>query len=227
MAKAHAVVQGDQLLGARQALVDVQVKALGGPEEQQRVAGRLGGGNEQEQPRRVRHPLDAASEALLDPGRERTGARQAEAARQLRRVAAPRQLQQRQRVATGLGDDAVSDPIVQRSRDHRLEQRSRVFVAETVDDELGQPADLAVVPQQTRREDDGDRFGAQAPCDEPEDLGRRPVEPLRVVDQTQERPFAGGFAEEAEHGQADQEAIRRLARPQAERRGERVALRAG
>ena len=48
-----------------------------------------------------------------------------------------------------------------------------------------------------------------------------------VVDQADQRRVLGGLAEKAQHGEADQEAIRCFAATQAERRGQRVALRRG
>ncbi|MDA0161379.1 hypothetical protein OM076_13965 [Solirubrobacter ginsenosidimutans] len=74
-------------------------------------------------------------------------------------------------------------------------------------------------------EDEPDRFVAQPACDERQDLSRGAVEPMRVVDQADQRCMLGGLAEEAQHGEADQKAIRCFAGVEAERRGQRVALR--
>ena len=205
----------------------VQAHALGGLEQERGIADRLGGRDQQELLRRRGHPLHPTSEGLLDAGRQRSGVGQSEAARQLRRVAAARQLEQRQRVAGRLGDDAVPDAIVQRARDHRLEQRSRVVVTETLDHELRQTAQHIVLAGLPGPEDQRDRLGEQPACDECEYLRRGPVKPLRIVHQADQRLLLGGIAQETQHGQADQETIRCLAGLQAERRGQRVALRRG
>lgn len=58
-------------------------------------------------------------------------------------------------------------------------------------------------------------------------MRRRLVEPLGVVDETDQRLHLDRIGEQAQDGQADQEAVRRVAVPQAERGAQRVALRAG
>ena len=53
------------------------------------------------------------------------------------------------------------------------------------------------------------------------------VEPLGVVDHADERSLLGDVGEQAQHRQPDEEAIRRIAGAQPERRAQRIALRAG
>ena len=53
------------------------------------------------------------------------------------------------------------------------------------------------------------------------------VQPLRVVDDAQQGTFLRRLGQQAEHGEADQEPIRRRPRGQAEDRPQRVTLRAG
>ena len=227
MAEAHAVVDRDQVLGVGQRLMTIQVHALGGLEQERGIADRLGRREQQDLLRRRGHPLHPASEGLLDADRQRRGVGEPKAAGQLRRVAAARQLEQRQRVAGRLGDDAVPDAVVQRAGDHRLEQRSRVVVVEAFDHELRQTAQDVVLAGLPGPEDQRDGFGEQPACDKCEYLCRGPVEPLRIVHHADHRPIVGGFAQETQHGQADQEAIRCLAGLQAECRGQGVALRRG
>ena len=58
----------------------------------------------------------------------------------------------------------------------------------------------------------GDRLRLQAACHEPERLGRRArIEPVRVVDHTQQRPALAVTGEQAEHRHTDQEWPRGLA----------------
>ena len=78
-----------------------------------------------------------------------------------------------------------------------------------------------------RHEHDRDPLRQQAPRHERERARRRAIEPLRVVDDTQQRPFLGGLRQQAEHRQTDQERIRRLPCAEPERDGERVALGCG
>ena len=61
--------------------------------------------------------------------------------------------------------------------------------------------------------------------DETENLGGCVVEPLRVVDDTDERLLLGYLREERQRGQPHEKAVRRWARAEAEHRGKGVALR--
>jgi hypothetical protein len=65
----------------------------------------------------------------------------------------------------------------------------------------------------------------QAARDERKRLRRCPVKPLRVVDDTHHWALFGRLAQQAQHRQADEEAIRRISRTQAERDRKRNALR--
>jgi hypothetical protein len=57
----------------------------------------------------------------------------------------------------------------------------------------------------------------QPPGDETEHLQRLPVQPLRVIDQPDQRPLGGGVREQRQRPQADQEPVRRRPGGQAER----------
>jgi hypothetical protein len=69
------------------------------------------------------------------------------------------------------------------------------------------------------------RLRAQPSRRERQRLRRGAVQPLRVVDHAHERPLGGHLRQQAEHGQADQEPIRRGPRFQAKRYAERGPLR--
>ena len=77
----------------------------------------------------------------------------------------------------------------------------------------------------TQPEHQSHPLGQETPRHERECLHRHPVEPLGVVDDADERLIPDCVGQQAEHGQADQEAIGRRARAQAERGVQRVALR--
>ena len=76
-------------------------------------------------------------------------------------------------------------------------------------------------------EDQPDRLGPQTTRHERQRLRRGRVEPLRVVDEADQRPLLGHVGQQAEDGQADEEPIRGIAVAQTERGAERFALRAG
>ena len=58
-------------------------------------------------------------------------------------------------------------------------------------------------------------------------LRRGTIQPLRIIDQADQWALLGHLGQQAQHGQADQKAIRHVAGGQAERAPERVALRTG
>ena len=87
---------------------------------------------------------------------ERHRAGEPEPARQLRRRHPPRQLQQRQRVAARLGDDLVADPRVQGPGQDRVQQRTGIVLAQTLDDEFRQSGQL--IARHTSCEHQTDRF---------------------------------------------------------------------
>ena len=89
----------------------------------------------------------------------------------------------------------------------------------------GSPSNTRSVARVTDGEHQRDRFGQQPPRHESENLRRHLVQPLRVVDQADERPLLGNGRQQAQHRQADQKAIGCLAGDQAERRAEGVSLR--
>ena len=75
------------------------------------------------------------------------------------------------------------------------------------------------------REDQSDRLGLQAARDERNDLRRGAIEPLLVIHQADERLLLGHLGEQAEHGQRDEEAIRRRPGTDTKRRPQRITLR--
>ena len=68
------------------------------------------------------------------------------------------------------------------------------------------------VAQLSCREHERDLLRQQAASHERERPRRRTIEPLRVIDDTEERPLLRGLGQQAEDRQSDQERIRALAR---------------
>ena len=79
----------------------------------------------------------------------------------------------------------------------------------------------------TRREHERDPLRQQTARHERERSARRAVEPLRVVDDAQERLLLGGFGEEPENREPDEKRARRLSGAEPECDAERVTLRIG
>ena len=91
----------------------------------------------------------------------------------------------------------------------------------------GSPAQPSLARRRAHRDDHPDRLGQQPARHERQRLRRGAVEPLGVVDQADQRLLAPDLGQQPEQRQADQEAIRRRARAQAERGAQRVALGVG
>ena len=188
---------------------------LGRAPQQQRIADRLRRRDQQQTPRVLRERLESSDEALLDPSSQRLRAQQTEAARQLRRRQPPRQLEQRQRIPARLGDDPVPDPLIQlephcRARATRGRRRCaprRTSSSGTCRSSLARLA---------RGEHDPDRLRQQATGDEGQRQRRGLIQPLRVVDDTQQRTLLGHLREQAQHRQPDEEPIRGSAGAQPE-----------
>ena len=88
----------------------------------------------------------------------------------------------------------------------RAEQRARVPVAHAAHLQLGEVLEL--LARLACGEDDPDRLRQQATGDEGERQRRRLVEPLRVVDDAQQRPIVGRLREQAQDRQAHEEPVR-------------------
>ena len=158
---------------------------------------------------------------------DRLAAGQPEPAGELGDVPGARQLEQRERVAVALGDDLLADRGVQRAVHVVQQQRARIAVAEPADRQLGEPGEDVVADARPRGAHERDPLGEQAAGDEAEDLRRGVVEPLRVVDDADERLLLGDLGEQRQRREPDQEAVGRGPGAQPEHRRERVALRDG
>ena len=107
------------------------------------------------------------------------------------------------------------------------QQRASIAVAQWMDRQDRQPGKNVIAGPRPRGAHDRDPLGEQAAGDEPQDLRRGAVEPLRVIDDTGQRLLLGDLGEQRERGQPHQEPVGRRAGATAEHRRERVALRSG
>ena len=189
-----------------------------GPVEQARVAERLGGSREDEQLRVGREQLEAPDVALLDPAGDRLTTGETEPAGETGDVPRTRQLEQGQRIAVTFRDDLVADAGVQRTGHAGQQQRASIAVTEALDVELGEPRENVIVGPRPRGAHDRDPLGEKAPGNEPQDLRRSLVEPLRVIDETDQRLLLGDLCEQRQRGESHQEPVRRRARAAAEHR---------
>jgi hypothetical protein len=189
-----------------------------------RVAGGLCCHEQQEQPGLRRHGLEPPPETLIDLARERQRLGTAEPARKLCGRQLPLHLQQGRRVPPRLGHDSLAHPRVTRPRDGGSQQLQRIRIPQTLDDELRESREI--VGRLTRGEHDRDRLHGQTARDERERLRRCAIQPLRIVDNAEQRALLGQIRQEAENGQPDDKTVRRNSRVQTEHGPQRVALRA-
>jgi hypothetical protein len=93
------------------------------------------------------------------------------------------QLKQGQRVAAGLGNDPVPDPLIQQPGQDGGQQRSGVRRRQSLEHQPGQARYNALPGGITGGEQQGDRLGVQPAGGERQSLRRGLVQPLRVIDQ--------------------------------------------
>jgi hypothetical protein len=217
--------QARRLGGGRRVGTDAQ--PLRGAPEQRHVPDRFGGHDQQELPGRRRQGAQLANEALLQAGGQGPGAVPPGigAEGQLGRCQRPRQLQQGQRIAVGLGQDAVPYPGIERAGHGRIQQHGRVVDGQTAHPELGQPGQFGLLVGLADGEDQAHRFRGEPSRHELQGLGRGLVQPLRVVHDADQGPLLGHLVQQGQHGQAQQEAVGCGARLQSEHRAQGRPLR--
>ena len=199
------------------------IEEFGRPPDQGGIAGRFGRGEQQQQPRWFRQRGDTRTECGLHVRRNTRSTWESEAAGKVLGAHLPGQLQQGQRVAPGLGDDLGAYPHVEGAGQRRIKQRSRVGTVQTPDHQGGQPGHR--VGRFAGGEHQRHRLRTQPPGHEGQHLRRGPVQPLLVIDQTDQRSCGGRIGEQVQHRQTDQEAVWDGAFGDAQCGSESVALR--
>ena len=84
-------------------------------------------------------------------------------------------------------------------------------------DELRKSRKIRKASGLAQREEDHDGLRGKPARDETEDLGGRPVEPLGIVHQADQRLLLGDIREQAEHSEPDQKSIWRRPCTESER----------
>ncbi|MCR2809096.1 hypothetical protein NQ155_05095 [Microbacterium sp. zg.B185] len=123
-------------------------------------------------------------------------------------------------------DDPVPYDVVNGGADLSRKQRPRVGVAEPGkwhDRNTGKDRRLAVL-RIAAGDEERQSFGRHSPCREGDDLGRCAIQPLRIIDKTEQRLFLSAFRQQIQHSQTDQEPVRPRPRFASEGDGERIAL---
>ena len=137
--------------------------------DERRVTHRLGRGQQQQSLRRLGQLAGALVVLILEMAREVCRREKLEAACQLRRAHAPRQIEQSERVAAGFRDDAVADAVVEPTRDGAHEQGARILLRQPAQPQLGQAVEVVPGIRLADSDHDRHRFRQQPSRDEAED----------------------------------------------------------
>jgi hypothetical protein len=137
MTEGHAPFEGEQPVRLRVHGRGRDPELSGGSQQQQRIADRLSRRDQQHTSRDVGERLNPTDEAFLDSPCEPLRLDEAEAARQLPCRQAPRELEQRQRITARLGDDPVSDSLIQFETHRQAQQRAGIPIRHAIHLQLG------------------------------------------------------------------------------------------
>jgi hypothetical protein len=228
MSEPHLRAELDQAPGrGGRGRVGPDAELRGRAPHQHRIPHRLSRGDEKQKPRRGRQRRQPLLEALLDAPRQCWVVGQPEPARELGRRPATWQLEQRQRVAARLGHDPITHPLVKWAGDHSREQLTRITVIQPADGDFRQPLEVSLAARLAHGEHQPERLRTKTARDERQRLRRGRVEPLRVIDDADQRSVLRDIREQTQDREADEEPIRRIATAQTKRGAKRIALRAG
>jgi hypothetical protein len=204
----------------------VQAQPPGGAADGGELAGALGRGQQQQRLGVGVVPADAVQERPLQLPGQRQRLLQRLGAGPLPRGERGRQLQQRQRVAAGLLQQAAADRGGEPAGPALLQQRRGGVGVQAGKAQLAHPGRVHRAPLAApQRDQQRDRLGLQPARGERQRRKRRRVRPVGVVDQAQQRPFLGVLRQQRERGHRHQEPVGGLARLQPERDPQRARLR--
>jgi hypothetical protein len=184
----------------------------------------LGRGKEQERLRLPGHVGDRAEELVREPVAQGQHLRQSGKPRQLLRRQLGSGLEQGQRIAFHVGNQAIADAAIERAVGGRRDQLSARFGRKSVDLNLVDPRERRARRGLVHGDDQRDGFAVDPASDERQGLGRRRIQPLRIVDRTEQRLFLGHLRHQPEDGEPDDEPILHSTFDQTEGRREAIAL---
>ena len=208
--------------------VRIDPELLGRAPHQRLRGGRLGRGHRQQQPRLGRQPAHPVAVHLLQRPADMQRLGQHLRTCQLGRRQLPGHLDQRQRIPAGPGDDPSAHRGAQPPRRQRRQQLHRRILIEPADRQLRQPRQRRQLPVRLA---DGEQqhhpLGVQAARHKAQHHQRFGVQPLHVVGHAHQRRLRRYLGQQRQHGQRDQEPVRRRPGHQPERAPQRVPLRTG
>ena len=126
-----------------------------------------------------------------------------------------------------LGDDLLADRRVERAVNAVEQQRARLESASPRSGSSGSPARTSSPLPVRAAHTSATRSASRRRATKPRSCAEALVEPLRVVDEADQRLLLGDLGEQRQRGEPDQEPVGRRAGAQPEHRRERFALRDG
>ena len=185
----------------------------------------VGRGQQRERLGVGRQAADLAQEVLLQPLAQRKRLGLDGAARQLVGGVLGAEFDQRERVIAGVGQDAVDGLRAEGSARHRTKQLAGLGVGQAVHADRRKLLEHRLGGGVADAGDEADAVRVQAARDEAEHLRRFGIEPVRVIDDAQQRLGFSRPGQQRECGQSHQELFRRRSGFQAESNSQRVPLR--
>lgn len=146
------------------------------------------GSHEEQLLRRRRQRDDLPQVVVLEVPGELDGVGEVEAPGELGCAHAARQFEQSQWIAAGFADDPIADALVQSTWEGRREQDPRGLLLEAAEGQLGKSCQHAWLGGVANGEHGRHRLRQQSTRDEPENLARHAVQPLRIVNEAASSP---------------------------------------
>lgn len=227
MAKSHLVVDRQQPGRLRRSgCFAVKSQFACSPPKQPRIGRRIRRCNQQQELRLGGKHARALLEAALDAPWDVRRIGQLESASQSCRLQTMGILEQCEGIPARFGDDPVNDLLAQRRDDRSCKQLSCFALSETSETKLRQ-SEKRVSVRLTRiayGEYQGDALRCDSARDKCQDLRGSLVQPLCVIDETEQRFLFRRFGQKMKSRQADQEPIRDGTRSSPQRHAERDLL---
>jgi hypothetical protein len=141
---------------------------------------------------RGRERTHLPQEASLEPAVDREQLGKLRGARQLVGRQLASELDERQRVPACFGQEPRADAVGERHTDGLVQQVHRCRLREVRQGERGEAVEHLVLERVPHRHQQTDAVGIEPATQEPERVGTLPVQPLRVVDEEQQRALQRG-----------------------------------
>ena len=224
--KAHPLADLDQSVRlGRSGCAPADPEYLGRAPQHGCVSNRLCSGGEEKSLRVCRERSDAADKALLDTVGHWPRVRTTETARQCCGGQPLWQLQQSERISIRFRDDPIAHAFVHPPECRGIEERARIRVTQTIDHHHRKSPEISVVARVAHGEYHCNRLRQEPPRYEAEHLCRSPIEPLRIIDDADQRPLLGALGQQTQKSHPDEKAIGGRTGHEPECSAKRVALR--